>query len=163
MTAPVSATAAALRDFAPELEARFIKFTTATIARYVEKFGPDLRGIANSGSYTAWQNGCAAFYSRQTHQIDEAALARYAAEYATATIESWAAKIDAKLGELDDATLIRGAGATFTLRGRKAGRNVTIEQDMIVNVSSKGTLFNQFPARIYVDGKFTPAAKFAAL
>jgi hypothetical protein len=31
---------------------------------------------------------------------------------------------------------------------------------MIMNVSSRGTLFNQFPARIYVDGKFTSEAKF---
>jgi hypothetical protein len=34
---------------------------------------------------------------------------------------------------------------------------------MIINVSPKGKLFNQFPARIYVNGKFTSAAAYAKL
>lgn len=37
---------------------------------------------------------------------------------------------------------------------------VRIEQSVILNVSSKGKVSNQFPARIYVAGKFVSEAKF---
>jgi hypothetical protein len=54
-------------------------------------------------------------------------------------------------------------GARFRIVGIKNDRSICIEQDRIVNVSPKGTLFNQFPARIYVNGKFTSAAAYAKL
>lgn len=157
-------TAAALEAFAPELAARYVRNVEATLARLVAKFGPALRGIANASEYHQWQSIVAC--CRRTAEgvaINDAQLAHLANQYAADTVAAWAAKIDAKLGELEAAELVRGGGMTFLLKGRKGDRLVDIEQTMIVNISPKGTLFNQFPARIYVDGKFTSAKAFAAL
>lgn len=155
---------AALNAFRPELEARFVSHVERTLARLIEKFGPALRGIANAGEYHQWQGIVAACRrSEEGVAVNPAQLARMAAGYAEDTVAAWLAKIEAKTGDLDGAQVVRGTGAAFTITGTRDGRRVVIEQDMIVNVSSRGTLFNQFPARIYVDGKFTSAAKFAAL
>ena len=80
-----------------------------------------------------------------------------------ASMDSAFAEIAAKLGELDGAEVRHLDGYRFAVVGTKDGRTVRIEQDMIVNISVKGTLFNQFPSRIYVDGKFTSAANYAKL
>jgi hypothetical protein len=158
----------ALEAYKPNLEERFISFTTGRFNRLVEQFGPTLRGVYNSNEYRNWQAiaGCTARTGDRTsseYVLDEARLAAAAKQFADETVVAWAAKIEGKLGELADATVQRLDGARFNIVGTKNGRNVCIEQEMIVNVSSKGTLFNQFPARIYVDGKFTSAAKFAAI
>jgi len=95
--------------------------------------------------------------------LNDNKVARAAERYADEVVMSWFDKITAKMGTLEAAQVQHLSGVRFTIRGTKAGRSVAIEQDMIVNVSSKGTLFNQFPARIYVDGKFMSEAKFKAL
>lgn len=163
-------TAAALEAFAPELAARFVAHSTRLFNFYVERYGQNLRGIANSSDYTNYSNSVRPFIKRigvgsmnDPVALNTEYLAKLADQYAADTVAAWAAKIDAKLGELEDAKLARGAGMTFLLHGRKNGRAVTVEQTMIVNISPKGTLFNQFPARIYIDGKFTSAKAFAAL
>jgi hypothetical protein len=158
----------ALEAHKPNLEARFISFTTARFNRLVEQFGPALRGVYNSGQYRNWQAiaGCTVSLGDRVNSeyaLDDARLAAAAKHFAEETVAAWAAKIEAKLGELADAEVRHLDGARFNIIGRKGDRRVRIEQDMIVNVSNKGTLFNQFPARIYVDGKFMSAAKFAAL
>mgnify|MGYP005850691339 CR=1 FL=1 len=155
---------AALESFRPELETRYTAHVERTLDRLIDKFGPHLRGIANAGEYHVWQGIVAA--CRRTDEgvaVNPAQLARLAAAYAQDTLASWAAKIEAKLGDLDNARLVRGAGADFTLSGEREGRRVVIEQQMIVNVSPRGLLFNQYPARIYVDGKFTSAKAYAEM
>lgn len=72
----------------------------------------------------------------------------------------WANKVQAKMGELDDATVHYVSGTAFRITGTRGGRKVTIEQHMIINVSRLGRLFNQWPSRIYVDGQFTSEAKY---
>jgi hypothetical protein len=160
--------ATALEAHKPALEARFIGFTTARFNRLVEEFGPALRGIYNSDQARNWGAiaGCTVRLGDRVsseYALDDARLAAAAKQFADETVAAWAAKIDAKLGELTDAEVRHLDGTRFNIVGMKGDRRVCIEQDMIVNVSNKGTLFNQFPARIYVDGKFTSAAKFAAL
>ena len=159
----------ALEAFKPALAADYDAFVRRRIAYFIEKFGPALRGIANSYEYKGWQ--AVAFATRRSGvgstrdaiEINDAYLAKMAAEYAEQVVDAWTAKIEAKLGELENADVRHMDGARFVITGSKAGRAVRIEQDRIVNVSSKGTLFNQYPARIYVDGKFTSAAAFAKL
>jgi hypothetical protein len=89
------------------------------------------------------------------------------AKFAAALADQWATevlnKVDAKVGELADANVLYAGSANFVITGTKNGRGVRIDQQQIINCSSKGTLFNQYPSRIYVDGKFTPASKFAAI
>ena len=160
----------ALEAFRPELEKRFVDFTTNGIQKMLDLYGPDVRGIANSRHYTNWANNLRPFTRRDgigstkdPLVINHERIAQHAVLFAQATIEAWEAKITAKLGELDSAKVVRGGGFEFVVTGTRNGHEVRIHQDMIVNVSPKGTLFNQFPSRVYVDGKFTPAAKYAAL
>jgi hypothetical protein len=152
----------ALEAFAPELTAQYTTFVTRRIERLIEQFGLGLKGIGNSGQYKSYE-AVAALFNRQTGEIRADRVEVAAAAYAAATIEAWAAKIDQKVGDLTDAEVQALDGARFRITGTKNGSNVVIEQDMIVNVSPKGKLFNQFPARIYVNGKFTSAAAYAKL
>jgi hypothetical protein len=160
--------AAALDANKPSLESHFVSFTNSRFKSLVEQFGPALRGVYNSTQARNW--GAIRHMARSLgdrlnseYVMDQDRVASGAKEFADAVVAAWADKISAKLGEIDNAEVRRMDGYSFAITGNKAGRKVRIEQDMIINVSSKGTLFNQFPARIYVDGKFMSAAKFAAL
>ena len=84
----------------------------------------------------------------------------YAQDQAELFADELIAKVNAKAGELTDSKVLRVSGANFRITGMKGDKKVMIEQNQIINVSVKGKLFNQFPARIYVDGKFISAAAF---
>lgn len=95
--------------------------------------------------------------------VSEEWLAKCAAEYAEATIQSFVAKLTKKLGALTDVEVRRADGATFVITGKLGDKAVRVEQSQIFKVSPRGTFFHQWPARIYVDGKFTPEAAFKKL
>ena len=159
---------AALEAHKPALADYFVGFAERRFANLVSQFGPALRGVYNSNQARNW--GAIASLARCTgdrinseYVLDADRVATAATLFAEATVATWANKIVSKLGELDNADVRHLDGYRFAVTGNKGDRKVCIEQDMIINVSNKGTLFNQFPARIYVDGKFTPAAKYAAL
>lgn len=97
---------------------------------------------------------------QKTYALDDARLATGAAEYAREAAQEWHAKITEKVGALRDATLAYGHGADLAVDGTRDGKAVSVRQQMIVNVSPKGKLFNQFPALIYVDGKKTSEAAY---
>jgi hypothetical protein len=92
--------------------------------------------------------------------INAEKLANHAKCYADATVEEWLGKINAKLGDLVDAEVKRMDGVAFLITGSRNDHKVAIEQRMIVNVSARGTPFNQFPARIRVDGKAISEAAY---
>lgn len=94
---------------------------------------------------------------------DDAALLRYATRIATESAEETIAKLVKKLGTLTEAAITNRDAGQFTLIGMLGARRVCVEQQRVFKFSSKGTPFNQWPARIYVDGKFTPEAAFAKL
>ena len=159
---------AALEAHKPALTEYFVGFAERRFARLVEQFGPAMRGVYNSDQARNWR-AIASLTTRTGNRIDGEYLldadrvAAAAIAFADTTVATWADKIAAKLGELDSAEVRHLDGYRFAVTGDKGDRKVRIEQDMIINVSSKGTLFNQFPARIYVDGKFMSATKYAAL
>jgi hypothetical protein len=100
--------------------------------------------------------------ARPTGEVNAAWLRKNAEENAAAQIAAFAAKLESKLGTLGDFQATFTRGADFTISGTRNGHRVFVEQQTVFKVSSHGTPFNQFPARIYVDGKFTPAAKYEA-
>ena len=88
-------------------------------------------------------------------------LAKATAEYADQTIGQMIAKLEGKTGGLSEVEIVSiSPGALeVTLRGKRGADLVTIEQRKILNMSSRGNLFNQYPALIYVNGKrFSEAA-----
>jgi hypothetical protein len=129
------------------------------------KFGPSIKGVYNSTDGLVWKESVSLCCDRNddVYSLSEERLARFAAVLADEMADDVLAKVDAKVGELADAEVIRVSGADFRILGAKNNNAVTIEQQQILNVSSRGKLFNQFPSRIYVNGKFTPASKFAQI
>ncbi len=87
-------------------------------------------------------------------------IEKFAQQVAEAQVAGFVAKLEKKLCDLTDCEVCDVSGPTFVIRGRVGERKVVVRQDIILKMSNKGTLFNQFPARIYVDGKFTPENKF---
>ena len=94
--------------------------------------------------------------------LDVAKATAWADAWATAELDAACAKLVAKVGDLKHVK-ISGAPerGTFTLVGHHASyATVRVEQTRILKSSGKGTLFNQWPARIYVDGKFVSEAAY---
>lgn len=141
----------------------------ATFKELVAKFGPAVSGVANSRQYRVWAETvrpcCDRTGNRLTdaYLLNEERLARFAVALSSDLADEVLAKVNTKVGELDTPVVRRVSGANFLITGTKSGRAVRIEQNQIINVSVKGKLFNQYPSRIYVDGKFTPATKFATI
>jgi len=99
--------------------------------------------------------------------IDEVKLQENARKYAIITIEDAARKIVSKVGELTDmkgSTLnTAGMGIVFSARGKRGADEVHIDQSMIINTSRNGKVFNQWPARIYVNGKLVSEKNYKKL
>lgn len=163
-----NATLAALDAFKPAIAEQYARLVRGTFGRISERFGPTLRGVSSDWTYArAYRSLVSAHVSTDRASgvvtLDEVKLSNGAARYADAVVIEWAGKIVEKIGALDEAEVRSLDGARFEIVGTVAGRRVRIEQSMIVNVSPKGTPFNQFPARIYVDGKHTSAAAYKKL
>jgi hypothetical protein len=166
-----------LEAYAPQLVERYAAMIRRQFDMLVEQFGPTMnngRSVYNSQYCSLWREtvrGCCKANKvpgdlrgdKTTYSLDAAALNVRGEAYALATLEAWEAKINAKMGELTAAECHRLDGVRFLITGKRGDLAVRIEQDMIVNVSTKGKLFNQFPARIYVDGKFISEAKYKKL
>ena len=157
-----------------DLNAELIEVFVAQIKRNVKwqfenlvnSFGQTLGGVANSRQYRVWSETvrpCCDCDSDSNYSMSDEKLSILAGRVAQEMANDVLAKVDAKVGELNGAEVVRSGSANFIISGTKNDRAVRIEQNQIINVSVKGKLFNQYPSRIYVDGKFTPASKFAAI
>ena len=141
----------------------------AQFAELLAKFGPTFGGVYNSRSYSVWSETirpCTDRVGNRTsaeHTLNADKVAFMANKLAEAFADEVLAKVNAKTGELTEGVARYVSGANFLITGKKGEHTVSIEQNQIINVSVKGKLFNQFPARIYVNGKFTSAAKFAKI
>ncbi len=159
-----------LDEYKPKIAAQYAAMIRTAFERMVKKFGPGLKGIYNAVEGRHYRETISAavetapqatpFDRHPVKSISEERLAKIADKYAEATTDTWKGKIEGKIGELDGAEVKHLDGYRFLISGTRDGREISIEQDMIINVSSLGKMFNQFPARIYVDGKFTPESKY---
>lgn len=148
-----------IEAYKPTLAANYKAMAERTFAAIVAMHGADVWKAVNCWTYAkAFNNFVRPLLVNKT--IDAGRLDRAATQYANDTAEAWIAKIESKLGDLTDVTVERLGGVSFVIRGTRDGHAVRINQDMTFKASSRGTPFNQFPARIYVDGKFTSEAKY---
>ena len=153
-----------LEAYKPQLAERFTKSVTETFNRFIEKFGPMMRGTANSGEFKLWEKiKPMTVRTPEGYHLNPGAIEDQAKAYADATVEAWHEKITGKVQDLEGATVHHLDGNRFLITGTRDGKRIKIEQDMIINFSGKGTAYNQFPARIYVDGKFTSEAAYKKL
>lgn len=169
--------AAALATMHPAIEAQFTARVQACwkALQNVEAFAKDPYDAGSSWTHYQYlavvrpfikgirEAGKPDFFPPSSYVLDESKIPAAAKAYAIAATAEWNAKFVAKVGNLTDAVLIYGRGVWMQIAGKRGARNVEIDQQMIVNVSSKGKMFNQFPARIKVDGKGISEAKFKKL
>ncbi len=156
----------------PLMVAEFEGYVTRTVKRYADNW--DTMSDAAKLSIHRGRDGVWRFArrfavmdsnrvnARPTGEVNAAWLRKNAEESADAQIAAFAAKLEKKLGTLGDFQATFTRGADFTITGTRNGHRIVVEQQTVFKVSTHGTPFNQFPARIYVDGKFTPAAQYEA-
>ena len=102
-------------------------------------------------------------YSNEINAEEVEAAAQAEAE---STLLMWHKKLLGKLGAVESCEIVRRGNYTYNITVRKAGvaDEIRIEQQIVWKTASRThTWFAQFPARIYVGGKFTPEAKFKSL
>jgi hypothetical protein len=165
---------AAMDAYKPVIAERWAQSMRNLFEDIVAKHGPSLKGVANCWTYaTVYRNtGLARFIqytggeieggfrSERGAVLNEERLGEAATAVANQVVETWVGKIAMKMGELEEATAHYVSGTSFRISGTRGGHDVSIEQQMIINVSRLGTLFNQWPSRIYVDGKFMSEAAY---
>jgi hypothetical protein len=92
--------------------------------------------------------------------IDDEKLCDVAFTAAAEQTKALSAKVNAKVADLQNVKVERLNGLNFRITGTdSAGRNIEMVQSVIVNFSVRGTAYNQFPCRVYVDGVLTAADK----
>ena len=158
--------ASALAAYRPAIAEQYIRIVRHHFNKMVIDHGPNLAGVVNSWTHARTYTGLVRQFIRRADGdviLDDFRLAQAAAAYAEAATVEWQSKIISKVGDLTDAEVIHLDGHNFEITGTRQGRKVKITQSIILNVSSKGLPFNQFPARIYVDGKSTSASAYAKL
>ena len=92
-----------------------------------------------------------------------ARIEKFCQEAAESNVESYVAKLEKKLGDIEDVAIIDVRDGAFTITGRLGNSKVVVNQTIVMKFSNRGTPYHQFPARIYVDGKFTPEKNFKKL
>lgn len=160
-----------LEAYKDKLQAQYIDSVTSTLGWLQRLYGQNLReknentSLRNSKHYKVLENigGSTYMDTDGNYHIDQAAAADKGREYADATIAAWHDKITGKIKDLQNSTVHQLDGNRFIITGERDGKKITIDQDMIINRSANGTMFNQFPARIYVDGKFHSEAAYKKL
>jgi hypothetical protein len=98
-----------------------------------------------------------------TGAVKEEWLEKNAAEYAEGQVAGFVAKLTKKIGDLENVHIghLNHASFEFSINGMmQSGAVVRINQQAVFKISPKGNPFVQWPARIYVNGDFTPEAAF---
>ena len=164
-----------LDAYKPHLVGEYAKDAARRLAWLQKNYGSDLKGRDNQGRLMRsaspatgkmWSENTQPLTTRDAdgnYHIDDAKVLKAGLEYADATVEAWRYKIIGKVNDLQAAKVHSLGGARFTITGKLGDKIVSIEQNMIVNRSINGNLYNQFPARIYVAGKFTSEAAYKKL
>jgi len=150
----------AIEALIPTVAANVAALWRRQFERLVEQFGPTLDGVYNSESCSLWRdvirplcNAVEVSRSRNKYELSDIKIAAAAQKYAEAAAKEWSTKIVNKLGDVEYHGFKRFHGCNYLIHAARDGHDIRLDQQLILNSSPKGNLFNQFPARIYVDGK----------
>lgn len=149
-------------------------FAAIPVAEDGERYAPKRQVWGKPFSYEDQQNRkayetCLRFIRHEGGRpsgalsLSDQYLAKIAAQFGEDQVAGFIAKLEGKLGDLEDVTVELRPNAEFTLRGRLGEKSVRVDQQVVFKTSSRGTFFLQWPARIYVDGAFTPEKEYKAL
>lgn len=146
-----------------EIESDFRKNIKYLFDQMVRAHGPNLKGIYNSWSWASAFSRVVSMLSRSKdglYSIDQEALDATAKAHALGLVDKWEAKILAKLGPVDACKVQHVGSLTFSISAQRAGHAIHINQSCILKVSTRGNLFNQFPSRLYIDGRFVSERQY---
>ena len=152
---------------APAIAKDYIEYTEPLVKRTLEKF-PTLRGSAWDGYYfdrvIAMQH-CevmekSIYAGQSTFQYSKERTELAAKRYAEDQCLAWFEKLNRKLVNVTDMTMTRLSRNEYYFVAKLGDKKIAINQQRILKCSPKGKMFHQFPARIYVDGKFYSEANF---
>jgi hypothetical protein len=161
----------ALLRYAPQLERDYKDFVIRQFSAMQADLGSGLIGVYSSRRWSPTFRSI----SCDLHQdivdagrssvwsIDSSKLGKSAKQYGERVALEWYGKLREKLGELDDVTASEPGQGVITVKGHHGADEVVVEQQPIINVSSRGLLFHQFPARMYVNGKYHSEADYKRL
>jgi hypothetical protein len=93
-------------------------------------------------------------------KLDVERVAKIAKQIGEDSVLGFVAKLTDKVGDIKMTQLNFHGGADFSIHGHVNGHDIRIDQQTVYKMSTRWVHYCQFPARIYVDGKFTPASKF---
>lgn len=158
--------------FRPIIEERYMRSVRGLFWKMVEDHGARLGGIYNSWEYARSFSGLVSMNIESAtpeseeeaaalracriiakKKISETKLAKNAAEYSRAVVESWLTKITKKLGNVTEVVVHNFTANGFSISCKRDDASVYIVQNTVYKVSTKGTPFFQWPALIYVNGK----------
>jgi hypothetical protein len=164
---------------APQLEADFIKYVKGWFENTFAKYEGKIPAYPSASKYSKYEyqniaqlrqycNIVAADGDRSgrnsTLSLNEAHLAKVAKQYGEEAAVQWFYKTNAKLGKLDDATLVNDNQHGYVVvKGTRDGKEVVLRQQRVGKTNQHGTYFHQFPALLYVDGKKTTEAAYKKL
>lgn len=152
---------------APSLAQDYIEYIEPIVKKTLEKF-PTLQGGSWDGHYfnrqIAYQH-CevlekSIYAGKSTFQYSKERTELAAKRYAEAQCLAWFEKLNQKLVNVTEMTMTRSNNGEYKFTAKLGEKKVTIDQQRILKCSPKGKMFHQFPARIYVDGKFYSEANF---
>ena len=95
------------------------------------------------------------------YSLCEEKLAKNADDWAHMQVDGMIAKTVGKIGDLDDVTYSFYGRGNFGINGTINGKKIRVVQHSVFKQNNKGTIFVQFPMRLYVEGQFTPAKNYA--
>ena len=104
---------------------------------------------------TSWSYG-----GDYEYALNEKYLKKIAEQYGKAQVSGFIAKLNRKTEGLDNVSVKFLADMDFLVVGEFDGNTISIQQTTVFKISKNGVFFNQWPARIYVNGNFMSEKKF---
>ena len=161
----------------PIIAADFSSWVTKTLERILSTYDrKEIHVLGNSFSADGgkWrqlrtftvmvdENGERTTRYTSLYKINYEKIKTESVRYAQSQVDAFKFKLNQKLADLTDIEDLRISGSDFRFVGLLGDKEVLVEQTTVLKCSNKGTLFNQWPCRIYVNGKFMSEAAFKKL
>jgi hypothetical protein len=96
-------------------------------------------------------------------RINHDQIEKSSIQYAQDQVDAFKVKLEKKLVDLTDIHNLHISGLNFSFQGILGDTRVRVEQTTVLKCSKNGKLFNQWPCRIYVNGKMMSEAAFKKL
>ena len=161
----------------PSIASNFEVWVTKNLERIIAKYKKEeIRNLGNSFSddggiwrqlrtftYMVDNEGNKTNRFTSMYKVDYDRIKKESVRYAQAQVDSFKHKLQQKLADLTDISNLHISGLEFTFLAKLNEHQIRIDQTTVLKCSKNGKLFNQWPCRIYVDGKMMPESKFKKL